>query len=320
MISYYLGVEYSLSVAIGIFFAFLVTIILFSKAHNILPKDLGREYAVNGDKSAGKSRGGGIVFTLVFVGISLVFIRVDCEIFVYLLLICAEMLSGYFDDKSKYPWGEFKKGMIDLVIAIIVAMTYMRNNSNIIRCCILEKNIEIQPVVLFILIVILVWASINVTNCTDGIDGLLGTLSLITLLTMYVICNVIGDISDIRALLLIFIACILGYLWYNAIPSKLLMGDAGSRAIGIFLAIIVLKMRDPFLIIPVAAVIILDGGIGLVKVFLLRVFKIHILKNVQTPLHDYVRKTKGWSDAQTVYRFSIIQSLISFVTIFLLIN
>ena len=58
-----------------------------------------------------------------------------------------------------------------------------------------------------------------------------------------------------------------------------------------------------------AAVIIVDGGIGLVKIFLLRFFKISILKNTRTPLHDHVRKEKDWSDTQVVARFCIIQMI-----------
>lgn len=60
------------------------------------------------------------------------------------------------------------------------------------------------------------------------------------------------------------------------------MGDAGSRAMGIFIALAVMKTGSPFLYILVALVMILDGGLGLLKVALLRTIKIHILKNVRT--------------------------------------
>ncbi len=117
--------------------------------------------------------------------------------------------------------------------------------------------------------------------------------------------------------ILLFAVCLLGYLWYNATPSKLLMGDAGSRAMGIFIAIAVLKMHSPFMYLLVAAVLIADGGLGLVKVSLLRFLKIHILKNTITPIHDHVRKKGGWSNAQVVFRFAIIQIVISLAAIYL---
>jgi len=105
-------------------------------------------------------------------------------------------------------------------------------------------------------------------------------------------------------------------LWYNATPSKLMMGDAGSRAMGLFISIAILKTGSPFLYIPVALVLILDGGLGLVKVALLRFLKIHILKNVRTPLHDHVRKVWDWSNTQTVYRFAIIQIILGVAVVY----
>ena len=70
--------------------------------------------------------------------------------------------------------------------------------------------------------------------------------------------------------------------------------------------------------IPVAIVLILDGGLGLVKVALIRFCKIHILKNTRTPLHDHVRKVMGWSNTQTVFRFAIIQIVVSMATVYAL--
>ncbi len=79
------------------------------------------------------------------------------------------------------------------------------------------------------------------------------------------------------------------------------------------------KSGSPVLYLLVAAVLILDGGIGLVKVFLLRFFKIHILKEVRTPLHDHVRKVWDWSNTHTVFRFAIIQIVISIAAIYLVL-
>ena len=116
-----------------------------------------------------------------------------------------------------------------------------------------------------------------------------------------------------------FVVCILGYLWFNATPSKLMMGDAGSRAMGLFIAIAALKSGSPVLYIPAAIVLILDGGLGLVKVALLRFLKIHILKNTRTPLHDHVRKVKGWSNTQAVFRFVIIQIVVSIAVVYMVL-
>ena len=62
--------------------------------------------------------------------------------------------------------------------------------------------------------------------------------------------------------------------------------------------------------------LIIDGGLGLVKVSLLRFLKTHILKNTTTPIHDHVRKKLGWSNAQVVFRFAIVQIVISLALLF----
>ena len=71
------------------------------------------------------------------------------------------------------------------------------------------------------------------------------------------------------------------------------MGDAGSRAMGIFIAIAVLKMHSPVYVPAGCCGTYRRRWSGLVKVSLLRFLKIHILKNTITPIHDHVRK-KGW--------------------------
>lgn len=304
---------------LGIIFAFAGTCIAIAKLNRFLPKDMGRQYAHDGSLSAGKPRGAGIIFVLVFAEAALLFARINTEIVIYLLLIVIEMLTGFFDDAADKPWGEYLKGFLDLAVAVVVALVYLRFNSSEIVLAIAGGSVTIPPVVFGILTVILVWASINVTNCSDGVDGLSGTLTMITLMTVFVLDNILGVDDSFNYSILLFVVCLLGYLWYNATPSKLLMGDAGSRAMGIFIAIAVLKLHSPLLYLLVAAVLIVDGGLGLIKVSLLRFLKIHILKNVTTPLHDHVRKKLGWSNAQVVFRFAIIQIVISLAAVYLVL-
>lgn len=315
-----LGIEnQALSAVLGLLAAFAGTCFFTAKCSRFLPRDAGREFAHDGKLSAGKPRGAGIIFILVFVAASLIFLPVNTEIVIYLLLIVAEMLTGFMDDAAEHPWGEYKKGLLDLIVAVILAATYLHFNSSIIEIATLGIRIYLPPVLFGLLTVILVWGSINVTNCSDGVDGLSGTLAIVTLGTFYVIDNIRGKQDPFSVLILMFIICILGYLWYNATPSRLMMGDAGSRAMGIFISIAALKSGSPLLYLPAAIVIILDGGLGLLKVALIRGFKIHILKNVRTPLHDQVRKEMGWSNTQTVFRFAIIQIVVSVAVVYLLL-
>lgn len=320
MINYLGNVSaYSVIGFIGVAFAYLLTCILLGTGINRLPRDHGRAYAHDGVLSAGKPRGAGFIFILVFVATAIIFGDLQRETVIYFILTVAAMMTGFLDDCAKVSWGELRKGLLDLVIAVMTAITYVNFNGSDITIALTGQTFTLNPIVYGILAVILVWGSINVTNCADGVDGLSGTLASITLATVYLIMQSKDIASDFAYLILLFIACILGYLWYNATPSCLMMGDAGSRAIGLFIAIAVMKMGSPLLYLLVACVLMVDGGIGLVKVSLLRYLHIKILTKVRTPLHDHVRKNKNWSNAQTVFKFAIIQIMISAAVVWLVV-
>ena len=306
----------SLLAFVGILFAFVATVAATAKLQGFLPKDAGREYAHDGKLSAGKPRGAGIIFVLAFVAAALLFSTIKAEILIYLVLMVICMMTGFLDDASKIPWGEYKKGFLDLCVAALVSMTFLKYNSNVIRLALFDMELTIPPVLFAILAVILVWGSVNVTNCADGVDGLSGTLTIISIMTIYIVDRLLGVGDDVTYLILLFTVCILGYLWYNATPSRLMMGDAGSRSMGLFISIAILKTGSPLLYIPIALVLILDGGLGLLKVFLLRFLKIRILKKTRTPLHDHVRKVWNWSNTQTVFRFAIIQIILAVAVVY----
>ncbi|MEZ3427558.1 MAG: phospho-N-acetylmuramoyl-pentapeptide-transferase [Lachnospiraceae bacterium] len=317
MFPYFFADKQPLLAFIGVLSAFAATCFMISRISGYLPKDHGRDYAVEGQKSIGKPRGAGIIFVLVFAVSMLLFSGLSIELCIYLMLVVIEMLTGFFDDTAEKPWGELKKGLLDLAVATAVAITYLQYNSSTIE--IMGRQITFPPVLFAVCAVALVWISINVTNCADGVDGLSGTLTIITLTTIYVINEINDKGKDISFPILLFMVCILGYLWYNASPSRLLMGDAGSRAMGVFISIAILKSGSPLLYIPAAFVILMDGGLGLVKLSLIRLFRIRILKNTLTPLHDHVRKKLGWSNTQTVFRFAIIQIVISLAAVYTLL-
>lgn len=219
------------------------------------------------------------------------------------------MISGYLDDASKTPWNEYKKGLIDLVISVVAVLTYMNFNSTTI--CFGADEIVIPKALFLILGVILIWVSVNVTNCTDGVDGLCASLCSVTLLAFGVLfASVLQKYAMANFL---FLSVLFAYLYFNSSPSSMLMGDAGSRALGFYIAVIALKSTHPFIYILLAAVMIVDGGIGLVKIALKRFLKISILKKTRTPLHDHVRKNLGWSDTQVVVRFLILQTVLAAV-------
>ncbi len=303
--------QMSLVATFGILFAFFATVLLLWKWKDKLPRDLGRDFAVDGKMSAGKPRGAGFLFVLIFIAAALLSAPFEIEWCVYLILVAVSMMTGFLDDCAEHPWGEYKKALLDLAVAVMVAVTYIHYNGTALNLLFLDKTLELPVPVFAILAVILVWGSINVTNCADGVDGLSATLASVTLASFYIFATLTKQAGTFSYITLLFIACLLGYLWHNAAPSQMLMGDAGSRAMGALIAVTALQSGSPLLYLVFAVVLMIDGGIGLVKVALLRFLKIRILKKTRTPLHDHVRKVLGWSGMQTVFRFAIIQLVVS---------
>ena len=276
----------------------------------ILPKDQGRAFAVNGALSEGKPRGAGIIFVTSFTLCTALFYPLDIENIIYLVLVYAAMLSGYFDDAAETPWGNLKKGLIDLVISLGIAFTYYFYNGSQVKLYIIDSTFTIPAPLFIILAGVLVWTAINVTNCTDGVDGLCGSLVMTVLLPLAFMVTKSGA-ADMLLPMIMFVT-LAAYLWFNCSPSQMLMGDAGSRALGVFLAVMFLKTAAPFAFIPIAIVIILDGGLGLLKLSFRRFLKIkNFMEGIRTPLHDHARKNKGWSDTQVVIRFTILQIIVN---------
>ncbi|WP_337669266.1 phospho-N-acetylmuramoyl-pentapeptide-transferase [Ruminococcus bicirculans (ex Wegman et al. 2014)] len=290
--------------------SFLIAFFSLKFFKRILPKDQGRAFAVNGALSEGKPRGAGIIFVTSFTLCTALFYPLDIENIIYLVLVYAAMLSGYFDDAAETPWGNLKKGLIDLVISLGIAFTYYFYNGSQVKLYITDSTFTIPAPLFIILAGVLVWTAINVTNCTDGVDGLCGSLVMTVLLPLAFMVTKSGA-ADMLLPMIMFVT-LAAYLWFNCSPSQMLMGDAGSRALGVFLAIMFLKTAAPFAFIPMAIVIILDGGLGLLKLSFRRFLKIkNFMEGIRTPLHDHARKNKGWSDTQVVIRFTILQIIVN---------
>ncbi len=322
-------------IGLGVILSSLGTWILLPRLMLRLPTDKGRSFAVGGQQSVGKPVGAGIVFVTVFLVVSLLIMPLEWRFLGILGCVLLAMLEGFYDDKSKGGWSELGLGLVDLVISFMGAVFVSQLQDFQIWLPLIKTPIVVSPWVFIPFATGLIWLTINATNCTDGVDGLSGTLSAFAFVFLGGILYGIVGHKDISAYLLVphypdgsiwammsfvMVGCLAAYLWYNANPSALLMGDAGSRPVGFLLGTLVLACGNPFLIFVVAGVILVNGATGLLKVALLRAFKIGIFKNVRYPLHDHVRHSHGWSNTQVLVRFALLQALGSPILLLLLLK
>ena len=185
-----------LPMAVLMVFTLIVCSFAILKLGKFLPSDRGREFAFQAEKSAGKKTSTGIIFISVFVAVTLIAVKLSWEIRFYIIAVFIEMMTGYLDDNSKKPWGELTKGLLDFAVASFIAVVYIMNNGTMIRLALFSTDIQIPVPLLFFLIIVLNWVSINVTNITDGVDSLSVRLGTVTLLYSMLAAVKLGKIGE----------------------------------------------------------------------------------------------------------------------------
>lgn len=268
----------------------------------LLGHDRGRLYAPGSEVNIGKPTGVGFYFVLVTVIISLIFTFSGSSYLFIMILVLLSMLFGFLDDRSKNPWGEYIKGALDFLIAGIGAAVFTLFYGTDVIIGLTGTPVHIPLWLFFFLAVTLIIVSVNATNATDGVDGLSGTLTILTLCTFMTAAAINGTLTYhglVRGLVMIF--ALIAYLIFNFNPSKVLMGDAGSRALGFFIAFYAMYVKIPFAYLIICLPFLIDGGLSILKITIGRLTKkkIIILKNITTPIHDHLKKRKGFSVKKT---------------------
>jgi phospho-N-acetylmuramoyl-pentapeptide-transferase len=317
--------------AIGFASCALLTWIVLPKLWRLLPADRGRAFAVNAEQSVGKPLSAGLIFVSIFCLASLIFVPIGARCLLTLPFILAAMFVGYFDDR-RGGFSEYQLAAMDLAIAIGASMVICGLGPVTIWLPGWKAAIVLAPWLAIPVATAVIWLSINATNCSDGVDGVSGSLTATAIMILGgLLYAVIGNEVVARHLNIpvnpegaswaimafLMVGCVAGYLWYNAAPSLVLMGDAGSRPLGLLIGMLVVATNNPLFLLPVGSVILLNGATGLVKVALLRFFRLKVLAGVRFPLHDHCRRELGWSNTQVLVRFMLLHLGVSALLVIL---
>ena len=180
------------------------------------------------------------------------------------------------------------------------------------------SNVYIDLKMLYIPFSIFVVVSMsNAVNLTDGLDGLaIGLLIIMSmafavlsyvsgnsLIATYLKIPFISDAGEVTVFVGALIGAGLGFLWFNAHPAQVFMGDVGSLSLGGVLGIIALFIKHELLLVIVGAVYVSEAFSVVVQVFSYKLFKKRVFK--MAPLHHHFEKS-GWKETQVVFRFYII--------------
>ena len=174
--------------------------------------------------------------------------------------------------------------------------------------------IEVPRWALFLLVVIVFLAATNAVNFTDGLDGLAAGIVLLILCGFLILAPNVADL----ALVLPLAGALGGFLWMNAHPAGLIMGDVGSFGLGGVLAAVALTQGTAFLFPLLAGVPVLEVLAVILQVTSLRLFGRRVFR--MSPLHHHFEASPGaaerwhllpaceWPETKVVIRFWIAQA------------
>jgi phospho-N-acetylmuramoyl-pentapeptide-transferase len=320
--------------AVGFAVAAAATWLLLPSLWPMLPRDRGRAFAVNAELSVGKPVSAGVIFIGIFAVTSLLFVPFGAVAIRALPFVMVAMVVGYLDDR-RGGFSEYLLAVMDLVVALGAAVAILGVGASVIWLPGWKEAITLSPWVNIPLATGVIWLSINATNCSDGVDGVSGSLTATAILILgALLYAVIGNQTVAGHLNIpvnpegagwaieafVMVGCVAGYLWYNASPSQVLMGDAGSRPLGLLIGMLVVATGNPLFLLLVGSVIVLNGATGLMKVALARFFGIRLFSSIRFPLHDHCRKELNWSNTQVLVRFMLLHLGVSALLIILVLK
>lgn len=174
--------------------------------------------------------------------------------------------------------------------------------------------------------ILLVVGESNAVNFSDGLDGLLAGLLIIVFLTLAVLTYITGRIDYSEYLWIPYIpqageltvfcfaaagACV-GFLWFNAHPAEVFMGDTGSLSLGGVIAVISLITKKELLILIIGGVFVLEIASVIIQVVSYKLRKKRVFK--MAPLHHHY-ELMGWPETKTVIRFWILGGLFAIIAL-----
>ena len=186
---------------------------------------------------------------------------------------------------------------------------------------------------LFIPIVILIITAVsNGANLTDGVDGLAAGTSAIIVLTLGIFAWISGNIifsdylnimyiprtGEIAVFISAFVGALIGFLWYNAFPAQVFMGDTGSLTIGGIIAVIAITIRKEWLIPILCGIFLIENLSVIMQVSWFKYTKKKFGEGRRifrmSPLHHHYQ-VKGMHESKIVTRFWIVGIFLAILAI-----
>ena len=301
---------------------------------------------------------GGLIILACSVIPTLLWARLDNQRYVVLALLVTIGMGGigFWDDYLKLKQkreGKKNEGLVEryklagqigigLIFGLVLWLAPVSTLPGASTTLPFVKNILVVPMSAGLAWIYVPWVTFIITgtsnsvNLTDGLDGLAAGLCAIAISSFALFAYVMGRFDSSAYLQLFYLrgageltifclalvgACV-GFLWYNAHPAQVFMGDTGALALGGALGAIAVLLKSEFLLLFIGGVFAMETASVILQrgVFKIRKWR-HGLEYAQAhrvflraPVHHHF-ELKGWKEAQVVVRFWILGILCAFVAL-----
>lgn len=281
---------------------------------------------------------GGIMMLISFLVSIGLWGRFDNE-FIYIIIFSVLWFAftGFLDDYMKLKVGtrglkSWHKLLLQFAGAAVIVAGYMISEgktfayANYINVPFMKSPVQLAPWLFAVFAAFIIAGWSNAVNLTDGLDGLASGLSLFVFATFVVMAYIIGNVKLSEYLLIMHVAksaevtvacaafagCLLGFLWFNAYPAQVFMGDTGSLMLGGLIGTIAVLIKQELLLLIVGIIFVIELASVVLQVTSFKMTKKRIF--AMAPLHHHFQ-VKGMSEPKIIVRFWILAIIVLLFTL-----
>ncbi len=255
---------------------------------------------------------GGFIFIIPVVVVGMLFTDSIRHMGSMIAAIAAFTMVGFVDDllkiirKKNDGLSVMQKSIALFIIsaayAVFSTLFTTAANHMIIPFSAMGETITIPVWIYIPFLIIFLYLMTNAVNLTDGVDGLASCVTTFVLLCFLMIIKVAPtQFVDETILILAMIDALIGFLFFNAHPAKIFMGDTGSMALGGLVGVLAIQMQIPWVILIAGIVYVIEALSSFIQVMHYKRTKRRVFK--MAPIHHF--ELSGWKEQKVVLVFSL---------------
>ncbi len=301
--------------------AMLITIFLGPKfIEYVRLKEFGQHIREDGPQEhhqkAGTPTMGGLI---IFIAISvpyLVLSDLDSQSLAVFGVAIGCAAIGFADDFTKIvkrrSLGLSARYKLFAQALLAVGLWYVADHTvgldSVIELRISDASLDIPEAAYLLLVFLVIAGASNAVNLSDGLDGLAAGCCAIVLLAYTAITFVTNSQDDLSLLSACLVGGCIGFLWFNAFPASVFMGDTGSLGLGGAIGALAVMTQTEILLIIIGGIFVIEALSVALQVTTFKLFRRRVL--LMAPVHHHF-ELMAWSETKIMLRFWIIAAVCS---------